>query len=157
DGEAVVGRIGVGLREDVLAARRVVDGHDHPLSRRALPGPPEGEALGRLTRLVRFKIEAGCRALREGAHRQTEWQDQTQQLESWLHVLLPPEISVHRMSPPFSSTPTTPVPKITSGSGTFLTLVSTRSVPAKMVIVGMSKIARRPRTTAAPAIAPVAA
>src|SRR5262249_22473936 len=124
DGEAIVGPIGVGLNEDVLAAGSVVDGLDHPFAGTALPGPPEGEALGRLTRLVRFKIEPGCRALlREGGHRQAKWKDQTQQLESWLHAFLPPEISVQRMSPPFSSTPMTPVPRIRSGSGTFLSLV----------------------------------
>src|SRR5262249_38994880 len=63
DGKTVVGPIGVCLDKDVLAARRVLDGLDHPLPRRALPGPPERESLWRFPWLVRLKIEPCCRTL----------------------------------------------------------------------------------------------
>jgi len=53
--------------------------------------------------------------------------------------------------------PTTPAATITSGSWSFLNLISRPSVTSAISTVGMSINARLPRTKAAPAIAPVAA
>src|SRR5262249_5741606 len=53
--------------------------------------------------------------------------------------------------------PITPAAMMTSGSGIRLTYTSTPSVPRAMSAVGKSMMARRPRTMAAPAMAPVAA
>jgi hypothetical protein len=46
---------------------------------------------------------------------------------------------------------------MTSGSGTFLKRVNTSQVATAMITVVTSMMARRPRTKAAPAMAPVAA
>src|SRR6266699_5770899 len=56
----------------------------------------------------------------------------------------------------FRSKPTTPDAAISAGSGTRF-IVATASVPAQIRTVGTSTRARRPSTTTAPAIAPVAA
>src|SRR5438270_112206 len=53
--------------------------------------------------------------------------------------------------------PIAPAATITRGSGSFLRRHRTSTTPARIAIVGMSMIARRPSTNAAPAIAPVAA
>jgi hypothetical protein len=46
---------------------------------------------------------------------------------------------------------------MSAGSGSLRTLTTTNSATAKMATVGRSTIARRPRTQAAPAMAPAAA
>src|SRR5690349_1027958 len=58
---------------------------------------------------------------------------------------------------PFRSSPTSPAARIKTGSGIFLGTSRNASVASPMRIVGMSMSDRRPRITAAPAIAPVAA
>src|SRR6185369_6014798 len=65
---------------------------------------------------------------------------------------------VHEAAPEWRSIqPIAPAARITSGSGTFFQRTRTSSVAAPIAIVGRSNSARRPRTNAAPAIAPVAA
>src|SRR5262245_47127113 len=63
----------------------------------------------------------------------------------------PPPLTVRIMRPII------PAATMTRGSGTRFTYTSVASVPMAISPVGTSKIARRPSTTAAPAIAPVAA
>ena len=60
-------------------------------------------------------------------------------------------------APASGAIPTTPAAMMTSGSGTRRTRSSTSIVSTAMPTVAASVIARRPRTTTAPAIAPVAA
>src|SRR5262249_10520917 len=61
------------------------------------------------------------------------------------------------LASPFSARPIRPATRMTSGSGTFFTQVRTASVAPRIIPVGRSPPARRPRPYAAPAIAPVAA
>src|SRR3954469_22509412 len=59
NGETVVGVIAVGLHQDVLAARRIVDGLHDPLARFALAGQPELELFRWLARGIRLEVEDG--------------------------------------------------------------------------------------------------
>src|ERR1700682_453166 len=65
--------------------------------------------------------------------------------------------SLHRTPPPRKIRPAAPAASISTGSGTLRALTRTSSATAAMAAVGTSKMARLPRTKAAPAIAPVAA
>src|SRR5207249_1376218 len=58
---------------------------------------------------------------------------------------------------PLSTSPTIPAARISTGSGIFLGTSRSAEVASAMRIVGPSMSARRPRITAAPAMAPVAA
>src|SRR3989454_3703996 len=58
---------------------------------------------------------------------------------------------------PFSTSPTIPAARINTGSGIFLGTSRSAKVTSAVRIVGPSMSARRPRITAAPAMAPVAA
>src|SRR5437868_11842944 len=57
DGKPVIGRIAVGLRKDVLAARRIAHRLHDPLAGLALAGEREVETLRRLAGGIRIEVE----------------------------------------------------------------------------------------------------
>src|SRR5438105_7036047 len=65
DRESVVGRVAVGLRAQVVAARRTAGCSCDPIHRPALPGQRELESLGRLSGRIRVEVEGGHRLLRD--------------------------------------------------------------------------------------------